>query len=346
MTDNQWNDLKKFVKGGKLNYTPVGFIIDSPWLPGWNNISTIEYYCSDKLWWETNIKAVNTFPDVWFIPGFWSEYGMCTEPSAFGSRLVWSESNLPHAEKLIKNIDDIELLARPDVRTDGLLPFIIQRLKTFEPQIRDEGHNIRFAVTRGPLNIASFLMGTTELMMALMTNPEQTHLLLRIITDFIKEWIDYQRSCFETIEGLMVLDDLIGFIGETEFREFVTPYFREIFIEADTDIRLLHNDASGLVTASHLSDMSVNIFNFSFEHSIKEIFDISGADVTLLGNIPPRDIMASRDEDQVKSSVHQAFREAPPGARIIWSVGGGMAPGVTTGSINAFIDEIGRLTGE
>lgn len=346
MTDNQWNDLKTFIGGGSLDYAPVGFIIDSPWLPGWNNISTIEYYASDKLWWETNIKALKTFPDVWFIPGFWSEYGMCTEPSAFGSRMVWSDKTLPHAGKVIGDINDIEHLVKPDVRTDGMLPFIIQRLKTYEPQIKDEGHNIRFAVSRGPLNIASFLMGTTELMMAMMTSPVQVHLLLGKITDFIKDWIDYQKSCFSSIEGLMVLDDLIGFIGETEFAEFATPYFREIFSMAGTDVKLLHNDANGLVTAAHLKDMSVDIFNFSFEHSFKEIFELAGPGVTLLGNIPPRDIMASGSESDVRDSLRRAFRERPDDARIIWSVGGGMAPDVPSVNIKAFINEVDRLSGK
>jgi len=63
---------------------PVGFIIDSPWLPGWFGISTLDYYSSDDLWLRANLKAVTDFPDVWFMPGFWSEYGMCTEPSVFG----------------------------------------------------------------------------------------------------------------------------------------------------------------------------------------------------------------------------------------------------------------------
>ena len=33
MTDPQWNDLKTLVNGGELPELPVGFIIDSPWLP-------------------------------------------------------------------------------------------------------------------------------------------------------------------------------------------------------------------------------------------------------------------------------------------------------------------------
>jgi uroporphyrinogen-III decarboxylase len=340
MTDKQWSDMKALANGEKLDYDPIGFIIDSPWLPGWNNISTIEYYASDKLWYETNLRAINTFPDAWFIPGFWSEYGMCTEPSAFGARMVWSETSLPHAGKVLDSIDDIDNLVSPVVETDGLLPFVIQRLKTIEDRITDAGHRIRFAVTRGPLNIASFLMGTTELMMALMTDPEKTHTLIRKITDFINEWIEHQKSCFNSIEGIMVLDDIIGFVGENEFREFVIPYFHEIFSSAALPVRLLHNDANGLITAANLNEISANVFNFSFEHSIKEIYELAGPDIVLLGNIPPRDIMAAGNETDVRNAVSKEIKNTPGDAKVIWSVGGGMAPGVPTGNIIAFMEAV------
>ena len=34
---------------------------------------------------------------------------------------------------------------------------------------------------------------------------------------------------------------------------------------------MLHNDAFGLITAGHLAEMGVNLFNFSFEHPVAEI---------------------------------------------------------------------------
>jgi len=97
MRNSSWEDLINLIDGKKLNYQPVGFIIDSPWIPGWYGISNIDYYSSDEQWLKSNLKAINSFPEVWFLPSFWSEYGMCTEPSAFGSRMIFLEKSLPHA---------------------------------------------------------------------------------------------------------------------------------------------------------------------------------------------------------------------------------------------------------
>ncbi len=340
MRNSSWDDLIRLIEGKKLNYQPTGFIIDSPWIPGWYGISTIDFYSSDELWLKSNLKAVNSFPEVWFMPGFWSEYGMCTEPSAFGSRMIFPEKNLPYAERILAGSGGTDSLPKPNVRTDGLLPFMISRLKNNEKAIMDADHQIRFAVARGPLNISSFLMGTTEFMMSLALDPDGSHRLLKKITDFICDWLKWQRDCFPSIDGVLILDDIIGFVGEPEFREFVIPYFKKIFDVTGAKVRFLHNDADGLITARNLKEMGVNMFNFSFNHSMGEIRELAGPGIVLVGNIPPRDVMAAGTPLQVEEAVRKAFGEINDHDRIIWSAGGGMAPDVSNENINAFIKAV------
>jgi uroporphyrinogen-III decarboxylase len=344
MRNSSWNDLVALIDGGKLNYQPVGFIVDSPWIPGWYGISNIDFYSSDELWLKSNLKVVESFPDVWFMPSFWSEYGMCTEPSAFGSRMVFLENSLPHAEKIISGIEASDSLPQPNVKTDGLLPFMISRLKNNQKAIIEADHQIRFAIARGPLNIASFLMGTTEFMMALAMDPDGSHKLLRKISEFICDWLAWQKDCFPSIDGVLVLDDIMGFVGETEFDEFVLPYFKKIFESTGAKARFLHNDADGLITAKNLSKMGVNMFNFSFNHSLGEIRALAGPEIVLVGNIPPRDIFAYGTPEQVDAAVKKAAGEISDYSRIIWSVGGGMPPDVQNVNISAFINAIKKYS--
>ncbi|HLN54699.1 MAG TPA: uroporphyrinogen decarboxylase family protein [Bacteroidales bacterium] len=339
-----WNDLVSLIDGKNLNYQPSGFIIDSPWIPGWYGISTLDYYSSDDLWMRSNLKAINTFPDIWFLPSFWSEYGMCTEPSAFGSRMIFLGSSLPHAEKVLTGIENVDSLPSPNVKTDGLLPFMINRLRNNQRAIIEADHQVRFAVARGPLNIASFLMGTTEFMMALAMDPDSSHKLLGKITDFVCDWLSWQKECFPSIDGVLVLDDIVGFVGETEFDEFVLPYFNRIFNSTGVKARFLHNDAEGLITARNLTKMGVNMFNFSFNHSMSEIRELAGSDVILVGNIPARDVLAAGTPMQVDEAVSEAFGEISDRRRIIWSAGGGMPPDVSTENIKAFTDAVRKYS--
>jgi uroporphyrinogen-III decarboxylase len=340
MKNSSWEDLVAMIDGKKLSYQPSGFIIDSPWIPGWYGISNIDYYASDDHWVKANLKAMNLFPDTWFLPGFWSEYGMCTEPSAFGARMIWLENNLPHAEKTLHSIEDIQRMPSPNVKTDGLLPFVINRLKISEEAIKQSGSQVRFAISRGPLNIASFLMGTTEFMMSLAMNPDEATQLLNKITDFICDWVAWQKECFPSIEGIFVLDDIIGFVGEDEFRQFVIPSFKRIFNSIDAKAKFLHNDAQGLITAKFLKEMDINMFNFSFEHTMREIRELTGPEPILVGNIPPRDVLAAGTPLQVKEAVKKAMDEIKDHSNIIWSCGGGMPPEVKNENIRAFIDAV------
>jgi uroporphyrinogen decarboxylase len=343
MTNNQWNLLLKTVHGETPEKPVTGFIIDSPWIPGWAGISTIQFYSSEEIWFEANKKAIETFPDIIFLPGFWSEFGMCTEPSAFGAKLVWNEFNLPHADRVIGDISEAGGLKVPNPKTDGLLPFVIQRLINCHEPINEMGHEIKFAIARGPLNIASFLMGTTELMMGFMMDPENSHKLLETITQFTISWIEYQKEKIPSIEGILVLDDIVGFIGDDECKEYAVPYIKRIFNAIDSKLNFFHNDAQGLISTPYVKEMGVNLYNFSFEHSMKEIRKLAGPEVALIGNLPPRDVLAQGTPEQVRAETIKMVNEFSDKNRVIWSCGGGMPQDVTTENINAFketIDEI------
>jgi uroporphyrinogen decarboxylase len=343
MTNQQWQLLLETFNGKTPKEPVTGFIIDSPWIPGWAGISTLQYYSSEQIWFEANKKAIETFPDIVFLPGFWSEFGMCTEPSAFGAKLVWNGTNLPHADKIISSVSEAANLKIPNPKTDGLLPFIIQRLVNFQQPMQEIGHEIKFAIVRGPLNIASFLLGTTELMMGFMMDPENSHRLLEIITRFSVQWIQYQKERFPSIEGILVLDDIVGFIGDDECKEYAVPYIKRIFESIDSEINFFHNDAQGIISTPYLKEMGVNLFNFSFEHSMKEIRELAGPEVALIGNLPPRDILALGTAEQVREETKKMVTEFGDSERVIWSCGGGMPQNVTTDNIRAFketIDEV------
>lgn len=336
MTDKQWELLKKVISGEIVQPLPVGFIIDSPWLPNWYGVSILDYFSNDELWLSANLKAVKEFPDIMFLPGFWSEFGMCTEPSAFGARCSFPANEFPFAHKVINSADDIDSITVPDPRTDGLLPFILNRLKLAKPKMEAEGHFIRFAVARGPLNIASYLMGTTELLTTMMMQPDKVHSLLTTITSFLKDWLNLQRETFPTIDGIFLLDDIIGFLGEEEFCTFGLPYFRQLYTK-DVSVRFLHNDAPCRVCAPFLSQMNVNLFNMGFDVTLNELKELTSNEVTLLGNLPPRDVLASGNLSQIEEKTRELTDSLSDKKRIILSCGGGMPPGVTSESIHLFL---------
>jgi uroporphyrinogen-III decarboxylase len=338
MTEQQWQTLLAVTAGKPVEKLPLGFIIDCPWLPGWGGITAIDYFASEQKWFELNLKAIQTFPEVMFLPGFWAEYGMCTEPSAFGAKCIWHTHDMPFAEKTIHTLSDIDGLTVPNPKTDGLCPFVLQRLKACRSQIEAAGHAIRFAVARGPLNVASFLMGTTEFMMGIYDDPKRIHQLLDRITQFLCDWLTLQKETFDTIDGILILDDIVGFLGQQDVETFVLPYMKRIFNCLDVSVIMFHNDANGRVCAPYLADLGVNLFNFGFEHSITEMREWTGGRVPLLGNVPPRDILALGTPDQIKTCVQETLSGLDSTQGLIFSCGGGMPDAVSSDNIRAFIE--------
>jgi uroporphyrinogen decarboxylase len=344
MNAQQWETLVAAVRGEALHPPPTGFIIDSPWLPGWAGLTILDYYTDDDAFMSANLAAIKAFPGTLMLPGFWSEYGMCTEPSAFGSLPVWGEDEFPFPMPVLKSPADIDRLEQPDPRKHGLLPFITKRLARLQPRIEAAGHQIRFAVTRGPFNVASFLMGTTEFLSALKTDPDATHRLLSIVTAFLEDWIAWQRECFPSIDGLLVLDDIAGFVSRRDFEAFGLPYFTRTFA-TDVSVRLFHNDASCKGCAPYLAQMGVNLLNFGPQHTMAELRSWAGESVALMGNIPPRDVLAAGAPADVTRAVRNLLDSVECQRRMIVSCGGGMPPGVPTLNIEAFVAAVAAHAG-
>lgn len=342
MNDQQWNTLLSVIRGETPAVLPTGFIIDSPWLPKWAGHKILDYFTDDRIFFEDNLKAIRTFPETMFIPGFWAEYGMCTEPSAFGAVPVWEEDDFPFARKSIFALTDIERLQKPDPRKEGLLPLLIKRLQRLEPDIARAGHKIRFAVARGPFNIASFIMGATEFMTALKTHPELMTQLLALTTDFLVDWISYQRECFPSIDGILLLDDIVGFVSRDDFETFGAEPLKRIF-SADVSVKLFHNDAQCKTCAPLLPEIGINCLNFGFQHTLAEMKAWTNNRVTLLGNLPPRDVLAAGTPADVVRSVREMLNGLEDRSRLIVSCGGGMPPGVPTENIRALITAVAEL---
>jgi uroporphyrinogen decarboxylase len=268
---------------------------------------------------------------------------MCTEPSAFGSVSIWGEDEFPFAKKVLLSPADVERLEKPDARKHGLLPFVIKRLQHLQPEIEKAGHKIRFAVARGPLNIASFLMGTPEFMEALKTEPELMHRLLDIVTDFLVEWIAIQREAFPTIDGIFLLDDIVGFVSRRDFETFGLPYLQRAF-SADVTVKFFHNDAPAKASAPMLEAAGINLFNFGIQHTLADMKTWTNNRIALMGNIPPRDVLAEGTPADVKRSVTEMLNALDDKSRLIVSCGGGMPPQAPTENIRALISTVEELT--
>ncbi|MCB0748705.1 MAG: uroporphyrinogen decarboxylase, partial [Ignavibacteriae bacterium] len=117
------------------------------------------------------------------------------------------------------------------------------------------------------------------------------------------------------------------------------PYFKELY-SYDVNVKFLHNDAPCKASASFLPEMGVNLFNMGFEVTLNELKELTKNKVTLVGNLPPRDVLASGSEEDIMIKTRELMDSFKDKSRIIMSCGGGMPPGVSSANISSFIKAV------
>ncbi|MCK5279819.1 MAG: uroporphyrinogen decarboxylase family protein [Cyclobacteriaceae bacterium] len=336
MRPEQWEIFKKAAHLEKLDKIPLALIIDSPWIPGYLGINHMDYYLDPELWFQSNLKIHQEFPDIIFIPSWWMEYGMAAEPSALGTKIKFWENNTPSEFHTLFRIEDIDDLPKYEVEHDAFMALTLHRIRMQKQRILDHGYTLPIVTSRGPLCTAGFVRNTTNFMMDIIEKPEWAHKLIDLSTNLIIDWLKAQAKAMgNTVEGIFILDDIVGFIGEDDYQEFAHPYLKRICDAFPKDwIKIYHNDADINACLNHLPDCGFNVLNWGKQTDIAEVKNSVGDRMCLMGNVNPLEIGVQGTPQEVFDATLDVL-EKSNGEGIILSLGGGVSPGMPRDNIVA-----------
>jgi uroporphyrinogen decarboxylase len=333
-----WDRFKRAAGLGEPEAVPVALIVDSPWLPGYAGIDTRDYFLFPDKWLEINLGLLDRFPDAVWLPGFWLEYGMAAEPSAFGAKMRFHSDSPPSVEPIEPDLNGWTDVKPADPNEDGLMPLVLRLYEVMEQRLRAEGLGIRMVCARGPMTIASWLMGMTPLMMGLVTDPDLVYHVLDAMTTTIIRWLRAQLDMLHEPEGIMLLDDIVGMVSMRHYHSLVHPFLRRIFDEFEGLIRVYHNDTPCPHLLESLVDANFDVFNFSHELDIDDVKTRMGHRVALMGNVPPLEVGVRGTPGDVGQWAKRCLERAAPGGGMILSFGGGVSPGTPPENIDALLE--------
>ena len=336
MRNDHWSTLVRASRGERTANTPVALIVDTPWIPPFLGISTVDYIGVPDVWLQANLSIAKRFPDAIFLPGFWVEPGMASEPSGFGCKIEFSKDQPPSVHSIASDISEVDGLAAPNPRRDGLMPLVLAVYRHALPRVRDAGMDIRMVAARGPLALAAHLIGLTGFLMGLKIEPAKTHALLKTTTQLVKSWLMAQAEVLPGVDGIMVLDDVVGFLSKEDYLEFAHPYLRDIFSIRAT-VKVLHNDTDSPVCYPFLRDIGANVFNFTHLQGIASVRAAMGDTVCLMGNVAPRDVLAMGTPAAVEEQARRCLAENNGHPAFLLSAGGGVSPGTSAENIDALL---------
>jgi MtaA/CmuA family methyltransferase len=341
MRPEQWAVFKKAARLERLERVPMALIVDSPWIPGYLGLRHMDYFLDPELWFQANRKIYDEFPQIIFVPSWWMEYGMAAEPSALGTKIKFWRDNTPSAYHTLRRVEDIEDFPEYEVEADAFMGMTLHRMRMQRQRILDLGEVLPLVTSRGPLCTAGFVRGTTEFMIDLVEKPEWAHRLIDLCTRLVIDWLKAQAKALgDGVEGIFLLDDIVGFINEDHYREFAHPYLKRICDAFPREwVRIYHNDADITACLDHLPDCGFNVLNWGKQTDIAEVKARVGDRMCLMGNVNPLEIGVRGTPEAVRDATRDVLDKSG-GEGIILSVGGGTSPGMPRQNILAMVEAL------
>jgi uroporphyrinogen-III decarboxylase len=344
MRPEQWKQFKAAAKLHKTDEVPLALIIDSPWIPAFLGIKHIDYYFDQHVWFQANLRIEREFPGVIVFPSWWVEYGMAIEPSALGGKVRFATDQTPSEVPMLFHLEDLDQFAEVDPQTDGLMAAALRQYRAQEECIFSAGYTIPVVAARGPLALAVFLRGLTPFMMDIADNPAGVHKLLSYTTNATIQWLKAQAEAVgESVEGILVLDDIVGFLSRKHYLEFAHPYLQRVFSSFPSAwVKVYHNDARVDPFLEDLPEAGFDVLNWTHRLDIDEARRRTQGRLCLMGNVPPLEVGVRGTPEEVKAAslalLHRAGREG-----VILSLGGGVSPGMPGANIHAMSQAVAEF---
>ena len=186
-----------------------------------------------------NIEQTSLLGSDW-VPFLEPWHGVGIYADAFGATTSWPEDDYPWTEPVFTEIGQVHGLTAPAPGSSALMEKVLETIRFFR---REAGPSMPIALTdtQSPMNSASMIVPTDELLAACYTDPDAVHHLLGLVTDLI---ISFSRMQAEAIggsiampghlfpagasRGISISDDNACMVSPDIYRAFFVPYLGRI----------------------------------------------------------------------------------------------------------------------
>lgn len=257
---------------------------------------------------------------------------LSVEAEAFGAKIRFSEVEVPTVtERCVYDADSIDELAVPSLNA-GRAGVYVEASKIASSVITDRPV---FAGCIGPFSLAGRLFDVTEIMTAILIDPEPIHRLLKKATRFL---VSYVLAFKEAgANGVVIAEPVAGVLSEEHCTEFSSHYVREIVAAAQDDnfLVILHNcgDTDTLVSSMHGTGAAG--LHFGNRCDIVAALRQLPPDLLVFGNLDPSGVIKSGDPLFVAAETNRLLEATRPFRNFILSSGCDVPPGVPAENIDA-----------
>jgi uroporphyrinogen decarboxylase len=268
---------------------------------------------------------------------------LSVEAETFGSKIKYTDNEVPSVVgKIISNMEDAQKIQIPKVGA-GRTPVYIEAAKTAAAGITDRPV---LAGQIGPFSLAGRMMDMTEIMIALMEEPEIVHVVLEKCTRFL---IEYAKAFKESgVHGVIIAEPAAGLLPPAKCTEFSSQYITRIVkaVQDQDFIVVLHNCGSTVKLVDSMVSTGAKVFHFGNAVKMTDILPQIPTDRLALGNIDPAGTFRNGTVDEMNEKVGTLLEEMKPYPNFVLSSGCDIPPGTSLDNVDAFFQSLSEFNAQ
>lgn len=266
---------------------------------------------------------------------------LSAEAETFGCQIRMFDDEIPTViGKRVTCEQDIDSLSLPSAG-DGRTAVHLEAARRLVTQ--SKGCPV-FGGVIGPFSLAGRLTGVSEALELSLSDPEMMKKLLRVVTDFLTEYVLAFRD--QGVAGVIMAEPAAGLLSPRGLSQFSSIYIKKI-LEAtqSSDFTLiLHNCGAKLVHLPKILETGAEIFHFGAPMDIGEALKKVDQDVILSGNLDPTSVFHNGTESEIKAQTLALMNLTSGYKNFIPSSGCDLAPQTPIRNLEAFFSTVREYT--
>ncbi|MCX6143447.1 MAG: uroporphyrinogen decarboxylase family protein [Ignavibacteriales bacterium] len=262
---------------------------------------------------------------------------LSVEAEAFGAKVRFSDNEVPSVtERCVYDAESIERLAIPNM-SQGRLDQWVESARLAAMTIIDRPV---LAGCIGPFSLAARLYDVTEIMTAILTEPECILPLVDKCTQFL---ISYVRA-FKSVgaNGIVIAEPVAGVLSPDLCTQFSSDFVRRIVqsVQDESFLVILHNcgDTDSLIASMYGTGAAA--FHFGNRCNITSALEQLPSDILVLGNLDPVGVFKSGTPETVRAETEVLLQATKRFPNFVISSGCDVPPNVPLKNIDAFFDAL------
>ena len=273
------------------------------------------------------------------------DFGVIMDASIYGGEPRYSQTAPPVLTHAVEEPEQIDALLDRMAAIDPLKAGLVPRYFEWRDRIHtDHGVGLTYGASiKGCATMMGQILGITNFLTWIITDPEPIKRLIDCWHDTTVRYLDAMRRAtgMEGFTGWFgIYSDLAGMLSAELYAEFIQEKEQKLYerYAGGPDAkRYYHADYHMRHQLAALKAIGVNQVNVDPYIDCRAILDVM-PDVTIIGQVPPTDILLYGTPEQVRQCVKRDIEQAAPTGNLLLSTAGGVNAGTNFENLRAFCE--------